>query len=214
MPRRARKSLMLRQRTPVVDGPASPSASMLFQAADLGHHHLFTNRFIDLCASEASIRHLWPELNKRRMVGRAVNPSRYCLYLTEAWLGPENVEVAEESRFSLDAFDVCIWPLLVSKLHVGYVLKLPEPGNKILASVSLWPVYKIEPFLIRIRRVLDTPRLKLDSFGTGIAYQDDSFSIITSTKNGSVVIVAGSLPMTIKGVTSWRGSQSQDEEPA
>ena len=209
--RRGRRASLLRHHVTSTSGVAAPDARLLFEAASAGHHLLMTNRFIDLCAAENSVRCLWPTLNKRRIAGRAINPARYCLYLTDAWLGPEHVEVAVESSFSLDAFDVCIWPLVVGRLHVGYVLKLPEPRPRTGAR-GLWPVFHIGPYLIKLRRATGTERLKLDSAGTGLTYQDDSFSVVTSARNSSVIIVAGSLPMTIKGVTSWRGSQSQDEE--
>lgn len=220
--RRGRKASLFRHRAPVQtqtpdllpsSDTVAPAASTLFEAAAVGHHLLLPNRFIDLCAAESSVRYLWSTLNKRRAVGRAVNPVRYCLYLTDAWLGPEQVEVATDSSFSLNAFSVCIWPLVVGKLHVGYLLKLPEPRPRIGAR-SLWPVFQVDPYLIKFRRATGlVERLRLDSEGTTLAYQDDAFSIITSVRNSSIAIIAGSLPMTIKGVTSWRGSQAQNDEP-
>lgn len=109
------------------------------------------------------------------------------LFLTPSFISHEDVKI-EDLCLDIDLLDIKISTMImVNKIHVGYLLSVPSTS-------------KISSHMILTRR--SGGRL-LPDFQTTMVYSDKYFSVLLSKKNLTSTIIAN-IPMTMKGITTWR----------
>lgn len=115
------------------------------------------------------------------------SPNHYFVFLNSHYLPNEDVAL-DEASLSLDVVSARIWTVsMFNKIHVGYLIKAT-------AGTSF------HPYALFMRRG-EGPLLP--DRGTRCVYQDEWLCVTSSPRNMTATVVAN-IPMTLKGITSWR----------